>query len=82
MNIKIATENKNKKKIVCEVKSKNEKIMDETKKLIKQEKEDPNLKEVIISMNEVNYIIKIKIDIKLDEFKNFVKEKFKKKISK
>ena len=45
--------------------------------MIKQEKEDPNLKEVIISMNEVNYTIKIKIDIKLDEFKNIVKEKFK-----
>ena len=78
-NIKIATENKNKKKIVCEIKSKNEKIIDnnnEPKILIKQEKEDPNLKEVIISMNEVNYTIKIKIDIKLDEFKNIVKEKF------
>ena len=78
-NIKIVTEDKNKKKIVCEIKSKNEKIIEnnnEPKKLIKQEKEDPNLKEVIISMNEVNYTIKIKIDIKLDEFKNIVKEKF------
>ena len=45
--------------------------------MIKKEEEDPKLKEVIISMNEVNYTIKIKIDIKLDEFKNIVKEKFK-----